>query len=171
MKKTVLFRGFNPNNNGETTITLNGEKIKGKWVKGFTERRYQEENKYFIEDDISKPDYDVLPETVGQWATTLYDGVDIFDEDVIGVHRYDYDGSEYEEEIIGRVAYDEELLCWILAPLSDSQIKYYSKDLKTCSKFVDGAGVVLGLSLCSTRKVTNPIRKLGNIWEIENEQL
>lgn len=166
MKKSVLFRGFNSNNNGETTITLNGEKIKGKWVKGFTVRRYQEENKYFIEDDISKPDKDVLPETVGQCVPTIYDGVDIFDGDIIGVHRYDYDDIEYEEEIIGRVAYDEELLCWILEPLSDSQIKHYSKDLKSYSKFVDGAGVVLGLSLCSTRKVTDPIRKLGNIWEI-----
>ncbi len=27
-----LFRGFHPDDNGKTTITLNGEKIKGEWV-------------------------------------------------------------------------------------------------------------------------------------------
>lgn len=30
--KRHLYRGFHPDENGETVITLNGEKIRGEWV-------------------------------------------------------------------------------------------------------------------------------------------
>lgn len=33
--REILFRGFHPDENGTTTITLNGKKIKGEWVFGY----------------------------------------------------------------------------------------------------------------------------------------
>ena len=35
MNNKILFRGFRPDKNGETVITVKGEKIRGEWVKGY----------------------------------------------------------------------------------------------------------------------------------------
>ena len=32
--REILYRGFHPDKNGTTEITLNGGKIKGEWVEG-----------------------------------------------------------------------------------------------------------------------------------------
>lgn len=87
----ILFRGFHPDENGKTTITFNGEKIKGEWVYGllpfrnkirvFTTHKWNdegEEREYDTTEDLS-----VLPETVGQWVTNDKKGRDIFEGDVV----------------------------------------------------------------------------------------
>lgn len=96
----ILFRGFHPDNNGATTITLNGEKIKGKWVYGllpfrneirvFTTHKWNdegEEREYATTEDLG-----VLPETVGQWVTNDKNGKDVFGGDIV----QDIDGRIYE---------------------------------------------------------------------------
>lgn len=91
MKREILFRGFHPDENGPQEITLDGKKIKGKWVQGDFVRPC---NIVFetIGDDPALGqtnvtiynDYDVIHETVGQ-----YIGIEdrnkkkIFDGDIL----------------------------------------------------------------------------------------
>lgn len=96
--RKILFRGFNPDKNGKTEITLNGEKIKGEWVYGYYAEIGEEPfkrtvvckktftpNKMFSEyvkaSDFYLTDVEVLPETVGQWVATDKKGKDMFERD------------------------------------------------------------------------------------------
>ena len=93
--REFLFRGFHPDENGSEEITLNGQKIRGQWVQGDFVRPC---NIVFEEigDDptlgqTNVPifrDYDVIPETVGQ-----YIGIEdrnkrkIFEGDAVDIYR------------------------------------------------------------------------------------
>ncbi len=72
-----LFRGFHPNKNGTTAITLNGKKIKGEWIVGdcihksypnIMEDTWTEE--WYIRplDYIDAYHFHVLPETVCEYT-------------------------------------------------------------------------------------------------------
>lgn len=90
MKRIILFRGFHPDENGPEEITLNGETIKGQWVQGdfcrpcnivfeltgFDEALQKDGDVFF--------DYNVIPETVGQYIG-IYDKnhKDIFEDDIL----------------------------------------------------------------------------------------
>lgn len=70
-----LVRGFHTKANGTVEITLNGEKIKGEWVKGYYSREKlgREHVAHYITplDEVGcwdRTDYEVLPETVGQYT-------------------------------------------------------------------------------------------------------
>lgn len=91
--REILFRGFHPDENGPQEITLDGIKIKGRWVQGdFCHPCHIvcEENGDSVlgTNDVVFSDYDVLPETVGQ-----YIGIDdkneknIFDGDIVDIYR------------------------------------------------------------------------------------
>ena len=74
MNRVILFRGFHPDENGPQEITLNGKKIRGKWVEGDFCRPgniITEEIGYdpaFEQDHVPIfCDYDVIPETLGQY--------------------------------------------------------------------------------------------------------
>lgn len=160
----ILFRGFHLDNNGATTITLNGEKIKGEWVYGsylprtrtiakeVEERRGIIKFKYFL----------VLPETVGQWVRTDKDGKDIFKGDIIGIHQFLFDGSEHENELIGRVVWDEDRVCWAVDHIDYKQIqRYMSYDNDVKFEKVK-------IPLCELYGLhEESYRKIGNIWEAE----
>lgn len=113
----ILFRGFYPDENGITTITLNGKKIKGEWVQGllpfrneirvFTTHKWNdegEEREYATTEDLR-----VIPETVGQWVTTDKKGKDIFLGDLVLFEDECPNNYEYHDSTelrVGEVKYD-----------------------------------------------------------------
>lgn len=82
----ILFRGFHPDGNSTTTISLNGDKIRGEWVYGSLL-----ECKPMFVDKVERTIvyhngsgfcYDkVIPETIGQWVKTDKNGKDVFEGD------------------------------------------------------------------------------------------
>ena len=92
-KRERIYRGFVPDDDGDRTIRIDGEQIRGRWVYGMpsTDGRY-------ILDDFGRPyrlpgeTHDtlshsahlVVPETVGEW-TGLTDraGNKIYEDDII----------------------------------------------------------------------------------------
>lgn len=95
MKREILFRGFHPNENGPQEITLNGMKIRGRWIEGDFARPcnivFEESGDDPVLGQKNVPifnDYDVIPETVGQ-----YINIDdknkkkIFDGDIVDIYR------------------------------------------------------------------------------------
>lgn len=88
-----LFRGFHPNKNGTTAITLNGKKIKGEWIVGdcihksypnIMEDTWTEE--WYIRplDYIDAYHFHVLPETVCEYTgLTDKNNTKIFESDVV----------------------------------------------------------------------------------------
>lgn len=110
----ILFRGFHPDNNGATTITLNGEKIKGRWVYGslitLGERKYicYADERHNIM-DAGALSFDVLPKTVGQRVTNDKNGKDIFLGDLVLFEDECPNNYEYHDSTelrLGEVKYD-----------------------------------------------------------------
>lgn len=101
----ILFRGFHPDNNGATTITLNGEKIKGEWVYGC----YVYDKQNFCIRGFDYVYESVIPETVGQWVTTDKNGKDIFLGDLVLFEDECPNNYEYHDSTelrLGEVKYD-----------------------------------------------------------------
>jgi len=120
LKREILFRGFHADENGPQEITLDGKKIKGEWVQGDFGRPC---NIVFetIGDDPALGqkdvpiynDYDVIPETVGQYINIddknkkkIFDGdiVDIFRDEERGVIEW------YDDEAAFFVRHSENVL-------------------------------------------------------------
>ena len=91
--RELIFRGFHPCD-GPDTIVVDGEKVKGEWVKGSLIHRtsyYGEPcDDYFIVTggEFDSDYYDaekVLPSTVGQYINVDCFGTKVFEHDVIAV--------------------------------------------------------------------------------------
>jgi len=164
--KKILFRGFHPDVDGLTTIIINGCKIKGEWY-------YWELLKmgYYWYDlvgaKIFRPYGDIckkklIPETVGQWVMEDKDGKDIFSGDIIGVHQFLFDGSEHENELVGRVVWDKEKVCWAVDHIDHKQIQKYMayEDDVEFEKVKVALCELYGLH-------EESYSKIGNSWEVE----
>ena len=146
MKREILFRGFHPDENGPQEITLDGKKIKGEWVQGDFGRPC---NIVFetIGDDLvlgqkDVPiynDYNVIPETVGQ-----YIGIEdrnkkkIFDGDIVDIFRDEERGviEWYDDEAAFFVRHSEN----VLADFSC----YYGSDLEVIGDIFSNPELVGG---------------------------
>lgn len=112
--RKILFRGFHPDEKGDTTITLNGEKIRGEWVYG---DRNKTSMGVYIHPQANLFQVDrgcltklvvmrqVIPETVGQFVTTDKNGKDVFDKDRVL--------CAFEDGIFD-VYYDDKTLMWVI---------------------------------------------------------
>lgn len=103
--REILFRGFHPDENGPQEITLDGIKIKGRWVQGdFCHPCHivceEIGDSVLGTNDVVFSDYDVLPETVGQYINLDdCDGQKIFDGDVVDICANDEIGEiEYDDD-------------------------------------------------------------------------
>lgn len=105
-EKRYLFRGFHPNEKkGDTTITVDGKEIKGKWVIGYlASGQHIDEYGFCFNHNMRfetfKDRYLVIPETIGQWVTTDKNGKAVFEGDWIkdknGVmYTIYYDNDEF----------------------------------------------------------------------------
>lgn len=91
--KRYLFRGFHPDEQGDATIVVNGEKVKGEWIYGYylysnkTKEHYivsNASNEFVIPElEYFQSILEVIPETVGQWVTTDKNGRNVFEGDCI----------------------------------------------------------------------------------------
>lgn len=117
MKRKILFRGFHPDENGNTVITLNGMKIRGEWVFGhlidgadITLIVPQNNEFSFCEEENLAMDLiavDVIPETVGQWVTTDKNGKDVFENDIVKCQFHD-------EKFVGFIEWQSQTACYLL---------------------------------------------------------
>lgn len=86
MNREILFKGFHPCENGKDRVFINGEWINGEWIEGYYWKDIWGDNIEYIYYDGE--DYEVIPETVGQY-TDLTDKNDkkIFEGDIV-VDKY-----------------------------------------------------------------------------------
>lgn len=164
-----LYRGFHFDVNGKTEITLNGVKIKGWWIYWYASEKGTWE---YVKSDytselikVTRPygtpsNMGVIPETVGQWARIDKDGNGIFEDDIIGIHQFLFDGSEYENELIGRVVWDDERVCWAVDHIDHKQIQRYM------SYDDDVEFRKIKVAICNLYGLhEESYRKIGNIFE------
>lgn len=115
----------------QRTIKFRGKRVfSNEWVYGFVTQAIPETLETYIvpqeiynsyevrEKDIwtlrSENYFQVEADTVGQ-ITGLKDienDIDIYENDIIKLHQFLFDGNEYENELIGTVTYCEEMSCF-----------------------------------------------------------
>ena len=80
--REILFKGFYECEDGNTVITVNGEKKRGEWVEG--DLSHTKRGQSFISVNLLETGYDVIPSTVCQ-CTGLTDenGKRIFENDLV----------------------------------------------------------------------------------------
>ncbi len=150
--KRYLFRGFHPDENGKTTITLNGEKIRGEWLYWnalgmlaeprtktvpLTNVRFLKGN--FIEFD-----------TVGQWVTTDKNGNDLFEGDKVKSKWYG----------VGEVCFGE----FAFSHCDEYQCNHYGVYAKC--KLKDKYTQDDGYALIPSEVDFDEIELIGNKWEV-----
>ncbi len=89
-ERKILFRGFHLDENGKTTITLNGNKFNGDWLYW---NKWGEciniENGALILlpaqgfECLRVNKFNILCETIGQWVKTDKSGKDVFEGDIV----------------------------------------------------------------------------------------
>lgn len=126
--REYIFRGFHPDENGKTIITLDDEKIRGEWVYGGYDFNKEHKRRFIVSigiDNIGPIAYiqEVIPETVGQYVEMNdKNGNKIFEGNILAIDEYStfngttkgiiriYNGkyvSFYGQDILERDCYDE----------------------------------------------------------------
>lgn len=108
MKREILFRGFHPDENGKTIITIDGKKINGEWV--ISESVHFEDDgkcQFLFGNRTVRIPYDILPETVCQFTgLTDKNGNKIFEGDIV---KYSDEECYYPEEyteFVGEIVFE-----------------------------------------------------------------
>lgn len=112
MNNKILFRGFRPDENGKTVITVDGEKIRGEWLYWDVLGRIIGRGNWYGPPDGLISQSNVIPETVGQFVKTDKNGKDVVVGDYVKTNR----GRRYE------VVYNEKLYCYELKNLFDGLV-------------------------------------------------
>lgn len=116
--REILFRGKRRDND--------------EWVYGYYVCLNGKEHRIysgFAETDCGDyyPDwYEVIPDTVGQFTgITDRNGTKVFEGDILLIHQFLFDGTEYEKELIGKVVYDNEQACYAVDSCIHDEIQKY----------------------------------------------
>ena len=100
-----LFKGFHPDENGKTEITLNGKKIKGEWVYG--DLSQHKTGKRFIKSGSAIHSFEVIPETVCEYVKDDSKGNQVFENDIVKIDYTDLEVGLIK--ITGQIVWNQEI--------------------------------------------------------------